>query len=156
MKNYEFYEKELREHGCVFSLIDGEFDKCCLMNCYKCYFDTKVFYKENLCWNRRFEFLNKEHEENDTVITEDEKELCKLLGNGYLARNKDNYLYWYNIKPPYKEENTWYFMEHSKRLNITNIFPSCKFNFVKWEDNIPWGILEHYSIVFGENDNCRI
>lgn len=96
MKNWEFYEKELKSYN----------------------FD--------------FAWLYQEHKE-PIVLTEDEKSLCKLLGRGWIARNEDNRLRWFdaNIAIPNTVSNV---------IDLTLGFPQCRFDFIKWEDEEPWDV----------------
>lgn len=131
MKNWEFYEEKIKENNFIFGVIDGEIVRCLSVNCGKCSF------KSISCGTQRLRFLYQEHKE-PIRLTDDEKVLCKLLGRGWIARDKNGNLYWY-LNKPNKAGIDW--MEQNlEYISISTVFPQCKFNFIKWEDEEPWEV----------------
>lgn len=135
MKNWEFYEKELKSYNFDFALTDDKIYSCSEIPCSGCAFDLGVLYT---CNEAKVKWLYQEHKE-PIVLTEDEKSLCKLLGKGWIARDEYDYLHWYDHKP-YKGDCKWIQTRQSRRVNIGGIFPQCKFEFIKWEDEEPWEV----------------
>lgn len=135
MKNWEFYEKELKEHNLSFAMKDNQICWCSEVRCNEC-----MFYMNHPrdCNKAKTEWLYQEYKE-PVILTEDEKLLCKLLGRGWIARDKDDCLHWHERKP-YKGDCTWIRTRQSKCVNIRDIFPQCKFEFIKWEDEEPWEV----------------
>ena len=137
MKNWEFYEKELKEHTLSFAVKDNQVHWCSDVRCDEC-----MFYmgESQQCDAARLKWLYQEYKE-PVILTEDEKALCKLLGRGWITRNQYNYLLWYDNKPNKYDSTTSLRMqtEQSRCVNIGNIFPQCKFDFIKWEDE-PWEV----------------
>lgn len=129
MKNWEFYEKELKEHNIVFAMRDNQICWCSEISCNECMFYMN--YPRD-CNKAKTEWLYQEHKE-PIVLTEDEKSLCKLLGRGWIARNEDNRLRWFdaNIAIPNTVSNV---------IDLTLVFPQCKFEFIKWEDEEAWEV----------------
>lgn len=118
MKNWEFYEKELRKYKFAFAMRDNQICCCLDVACDKCAFDPDI---TKSCSEAKMKWLYQEHKE-PVVLTDDEKSLCKLLGRGWIARDKNGKLYWFEI------------------INIDSVFPQCKFDFIKWEDEEPWEV----------------
>lgn len=129
MKNWEFYEEEIKENNFIFGVIDDEIVRCLSANCGKCSF------KNISCGTQRLRFLYQEHKK--IRLTDDEKALCKLLGRGWIARDKNGNLYWY-INKPNKTDIDW--IEREEYVSIDITFPQCKFDFIKWEDDKPWEV----------------
>ena len=98
MKNWEFYEEELKKYGFAFTMEDNQICSCAFVSCDRCMFDMG---EANSCDVPRMKWLYQEYKE-PVVLTDDEKSLCKLLGGGWIARDKNNRLYWYGDKPKQK------------------------------------------------------
>lgn len=136
MKNWEFYEEEIKKNNFVFGVVNGEIVHCSSSNCYKCSF------RSISCGNQRIRFLYEEYEKS-IRLTDDEKALCKLFSRGWIARDKDDSLYWYENKPGEKSNQNWMFYNglcNGLSLRLNKIFPQCKFDFIKWEDEEPWEV----------------
>ena len=138
MKNWEFYEDELKEHSLAFALMNNKICWCSDISCDECMF----YMGSQTCGEAKLEWLYQEYKE-PVVLTEDEKSLCKLLGRGWIARDKDDSLYWYENKPGGKSDLRWTFCNGSYgdlSLRLNKFFPQCKFDFIKWEDEEPWEV----------------
>ena len=135
MKNWEFYEKELRKYRFAFAMRDNQICCCLDVACDKCAFDPDI---TKSCSEAKMKWLYQEHKE-PVVLTEDEKSLCKLFGRGWIVRDKDDCLHWHERKP-YKGDCKWIQTRQSRRVNIGGIFSQCKFEFIKWEDEEPWEV----------------
>lgn len=133
MKNWEFYEKELKRYNLGFAMKGNQIYNCAKVSCCECDFDMG---ESCICDTAKVRWLYQEHKE-PIVLTEDEKALCKLLGRGWIARDNDDNLYWYEIKPKKKNFSAWL---ASSRMCIGIVFSQCKFNFIKWEDEEPWEV----------------
>lgn len=129
MKNWEFYEEELKEYGFAFALVNNQICWCSDVSCSEC-----AFCSFN-CNGSKVQWLYQEHKET-VVLTDDEKALCKLLGRGWIARDRDEKLFYY-ILEPYKDCNNW---RAEWYIYINKCFPQCKFDFIKWEDEEPWEV----------------
>ena len=138
MKNWEFYEEELKKYSLHFAMTNNKLCSCAELPCQEC-----AFYRGEacLCDGARIRFLYQEHKEL-VVLTDDEKALCKLLGRGWLARDRDGKLLWFNIKPTEKTSLKWIVKSLDLYFYaiITKVFPQCKFDFIKWEDEEPWEV----------------
>ncbi len=125
MKNWEFYEEEIKNNP-AFAVVDGKVVECIPPNCHKCSI------KNIRCCDERIKFLYQEHKE-PVVLTDDEKALCRLLGRGWIARDKNDTLWWYQDNPPTKQTNdriTWCNIGGLCTM-IHKLFPQCKFDFIK-------------------------
>lgn len=138
MKNWEFHEEEVKEYGFTFGMKNNKIYSCRELYCTECAFYTPGC----LCTNSVMKWLYEEHKE-PVVLTDDEKALCKLLGRGWIARDKDDSLYQYENKPRRKSDQKWLVCDglyNDLSLRLNRIFPQCKFEFVKWEDEEPWEV----------------
>lgn len=133
MKNWEFYEDELKEYGLAFALMNNKICWCSDISCDECMF----YMGSQTCGEAKLKWLYQEHKE-PVILTEDEKSLCKLFGRGWIVRDKDGNLYWYETKPEKKNLSTWF--ASSRRMCTGMVFPQCKFDFIKWEDEEPWEV----------------
>lgn len=138
MKNWEFYEQELSAYGFSFAMSNNRLCNCRETLCNNCAFCLDRPYSCDSCEGNKIRWLYQEYKE-PVILTEDEKLLCKLLGRGWIARDKDDCLHWHERKP-YKGDCTWIRTRQSKCVNIRDIFPQCKFEFIKWEDEKPWEV----------------
>lgn len=136
MKNWEFYEKELRTYGISFAMEDNQMCSCAFTSCDRCMFSMS---ESCLCNVTRIEWLYQEYKE-PIVLTDDEKALCKLLGRGWIARDKNGKLYWFENKPTNKINAEWITSITGTIINIDSVFPQCKFDFIKWGDEEPWEV----------------
>lgn len=136
MKNWEKYEKEIRKIGAGKIAVDKstqEPKRCLATSCCDC-----LFYEacKPDCFQSRTDWLYSEYK--PVVLTADERKLCELLGKGWVARDRDGIVYYYSGKPIKSErKNKW---EGWCDLKISRIFPQCKFEFIKWEDEEPWEV----------------
>lgn len=134
MKNWEFYEEEIKKHKLAFAMKDNQVYSCASTPCEKCIFDMG---ESCTCDVAKVRWLYQEHKEL-VLLTDDEKVLCKLLGRGWIARDKNGNLYWY-LNKPNKTGIDW--MEQNlEYISISTVFPQCKFNFITWEDEEPWEV----------------
>ena len=136
MKNWEFYEKELRTYGLSFAMEDNQMCSCAFTSCDRCMFSMS---ESCPCDATRIEWLYQEYKE-PIVLTDDEKSLCKLFGRGWIARDKNGKLYWFENKPTNKINAEWITSITGTIINIDSVFPQCKFEFIKWEDEEPWEV----------------
>lgn len=141
MKNWEKYEKELKEIGLRNIAILKNSDKvanCALTSCNDC----SLYNIEIDCVKNLTKWLYSEYRE-PVVLTEDERKLCELLGRGWIARDKNGNLYWCSEKPFKDMVGEFWLVNDGDSLGVNDIFPQCKFNFIKWEDREdqePWEI----------------
>lgn len=136
MKNWDFHEEELKKYGFAFGMRNNQIDWCSKVSCSKCEFHVNGI---ESCSGAKIEWLYQEHKD-PVVLTDDEKALCKLLGRGWIARERNGELWWYEAKPVEKKSFTWSASGVGLNVMIENIFPQCKFNFIKWEDEEPWEV----------------
>ena len=114
---------------------DNQICSCAFVLCDRCMFDMG---EANSCDATRIEWLYQEYKE-PVVLTDDEQALCKLLGRGWIARDKNDNLYWYDHKPD-RYYNTWMQTSQLRCKYLGDIFSQCKFDFIKWEDEEPWEV----------------
>ncbi|MCI8284276.1 MAG: hypothetical protein HFE90_03270 [Firmicutes bacterium] len=68
-------------------------------------------------------------------LTNQEREFCKVIGHGYIARDQDGILNWHESQP-IKFENLWI-----RGINVCELHGDI-FKFIKWEDAEPWSVEE--------------
>lgn len=133
MKNWEFYEEQIKKCDYNFGMENNEIFDCSDKPCRRCYFSSI----HDLCEKSRIKFLYQEHE---TIhLTDDEKTLCRMIGGGWITRDSDGELWWYKKKPTKGTVGSWLDRSGSA-LEISSPFPQCKFDFIKWEDEEPWEV----------------
>lgn len=134
MKNWEFYEEDIRAYEARFAVVDGKIKGCSNGICSFCAFDNEDN-ESCQCWDKRLDFLYREH----NILTDDEKALCKLLDGGWIARDSDGKLWWYKNKPTRGTVGAW-IARSCSAADISGAFPQCRFDFIKWEDEEPWEV----------------
>nr|DAU82068.1 MAG TPA: hypothetical protein [Caudoviricetes sp.] len=132
MKNWEYNEEFLKKNP-LFGVIKGELVQCVDISCEECDFGGM-----NCCTIARIEFLYQEHK-GPIRLTADEKILCKMINRGWIARDSDGKLWWYENKPTRGTVGAW-IARGCSAANISGAFPQCKFEFIKWEDDEPWEV----------------
>lgn len=124
MKNWEYWEKELRVIGNFdFAVVDGVVKSCSGTCC-----DTCKFKYACNCNDGRLTWL---YSDNEPTLTQKEKVFVDMLNYGYIARDENGYLYLYEAKPhkDYKEYTG------SEYIKIDENY----FKFIQWESE-PWSI----------------
>lgn len=76
----------------------------------------------------------------EPVLTEREKHFVEFAQVGWLARDEDGSLYWYELKPTKDSlEDSWdIFGEHTE----LGLLAVAMFPFITWEDESPWSVEE--------------
>lgn len=73
----------------------------------------------------------------DTMnMTKADRDVCHVLKEGYIVRNKGgNDVTWYK-RHPIKNNNLCVWIEGLDRQinNLSSVFPDCSFDFIQWED----------------------
>lgn len=69
-------------------------------------------------------------------LTKRERAFCELIPDGYIARDGDADLYWYETKP-WKADGMWHCIDESITLEV---FDEIPFMFIEWEDDEPWAV----------------
>lgn len=133
MKNWEFYEKELKKYNLAFALKNNQIYGCAKVSCGKCAFNMG---ESRTCDAAKVKWLYQEYKKS-VILTEDEKSLCKLLGKGWIARDANGCLWWYEFKP---RKYLFIWMSVGTNSQVRVIFSQYKFDFIRWEDEEPWEI----------------
>jgi hypothetical protein len=131
MKNFEFYEKEIKEmcnKGQCVALKDGRLHVCADTKCPECDF---------CCDRCNVEFVKWLYEEHVEVskISRRTKLFLDAFEDGYIARDSNGNLYHYEYKPV-KRSAGWsaYTYTCIKKLKFLTL------DFIKWEDEEPWSV----------------
>lgn len=149
MKNFEKYEKEIKEIVNQNKLIAVVNNKPCVCEgkCIGCKFDKSKGDMRG-CIVKAFEWLYEEYKE-PIKLSRLEFELLKCLKGEkleYLARDKCKvYVHAYGTKP--QKGNLGWFTE-TRVCCCMSLFSNC-FKFIKWEDEEPYKIQDIL-------DNCEV
>ena len=137
MKNWEKYEKQIKENGLAHIAVtkNGKM-KMCNKECDDCIFNDN---ENTHCSDSFLDWL---YEEATPWLTKQERNICEVFAdiyypdNLYIARDKDNELRIYCPKPT-KYITDWdNDDERYCKLGIRREL----FKFIKWEDEKPWSI----------------
>lgn len=132
--NFDFYKEELdriTKAGYEVAVKNNKPVKCAYMACEDCDLSNPNCQAELIQWL----LLPKD----DYLLSENEKALCNLLRTGFIARNKDGRLFWFQHKPIHKSSSEWLTISGNCAI-LNTAFPYCKFEFIKWEDEEPWEV----------------
>lgn len=127
MKNWDFHEEELKKYNFAFGMRNNQMDWRSKVSCSKCEFNVNGI---ESCSGAKLEWLYQDYKE-PIVLTDDEKALCKLLGRGWIARDKNGDLYWH-FANPLKTSMYWgsktylYYLYIQFSLNVNLILSSGK------------------------------
>ena len=139
MKNREKFAKEILDIACKgnhFGVTKaGEIISCPETDCAKCLFNDDID-----CDISLEQWSESEYVEKNTITSREKKFLDVLLPKlKYIARDSNNSLYVYPIKPirfgaHWMVKNDYYFYKIAKDMY------GDMFDFIKWEDEKPWSI----------------
>lgn len=143
MNKLEKYFEELSKIDGDIAIINDE-PKACYFNynentCKHC--RRNLFKKDNeqMCSvHGLIEWLAEEYVEQPVTLNKKERLFCELVETGYIARDKNNKIYWYKDEPK-KGLQGW--VDLKKTLSSFNLIDNysieLKFDFIKWEDEFP-------------------
>lgn len=138
MTNREYYKDRILDIACNGGSISidkmtGELFECTEeMRCEDCLFDI------GSCEYQIKKWANTEHIEKPK-LTKNEKVFLYLLKENwkYMARDEDNALLVYNVKP-IKHTDRWDGRDIDYICVEQTLLDDCKFTMVKWRDENPW------------------
>lgn len=136
MKNWEAYQNGIESFS-VGDFALSDFTKqiiaCNPANCKRCAFAEM----DCSCNFAKTKWLYEDYKK-DVRLTADEKVLCRLMGKGWLYRENDigKSVCWTSIKP-IKKDGYWF---SPISVNLTNAFPTCKFEDINIDDLEPWEV----------------
>lgn len=97
--------------------------------------------RSQACSDRLREWAESEYVEKPTITSREKNFLDALLSNcKYIARDINNDLYIYYNKPRRNSMNELWITEDSNYFYVSRDMYGNMFNFIKWEDEAPWGI----------------
>lgn len=130
MKNWEKYEKEIRESGnigCI-AVVGNSIRRCDNTICENCKF------KEDECDREFIDWLYSDYIEKPK-LTKRERMFCELAETGWITRDENGKLWRYSSEPS-KNGCTWDAPSFAIAVWCLNL----KFDFIKWEDTEPWSV----------------
>ena len=128
--NMEHFRSEIEKNDYSIALVNGEIKRCSKMRtCDECDFEMVG------CSTRKIKWLMSEYKA-EPVLTQREKGFVECVDDGWIARDKDDYLHWFEEKPT-KGEDWWEYCcnESSCAMLRERYFP-----FITWEDEEPWSV----------------
>lgn len=142
MTNAEYWKNDILritgETHYRFAVIDGKPEVCTGSCCNRCDFD-------GACNANLFKWLYQEHIENPK-LTKKERYFCEILESGYIARNKDGSLAFFQDYPV-RHTAQWInqFYRTPATLSFTTLALGIMhidraFAFITWDDKSPWSI----------------
>lgn len=147
MKNREKFAKEILDIACSGRSIavtkENKIAYCSNISCESCMFDGcgKHIGRSQACSDRLREWAESEYVEKPTITSREKNFLDALLSNcKYIARDSNNDLYIYYNKPRRNSMNESWITEDSNYFYVSRDMYGNMFNFIKWEDEAPWGI----------------
>lgn len=147
MLNAERYKKEItkiinRSSASFIALVNKKPVDCLDTSCEKCDFFRDD--RSTSCRQKALEWLIQEYKEDET-LTSRQYSLCFSLQTGYLIRNRNGNLMWFNFMPVWSEDKLDYTKDKKDRISPMFIndhigyFPN--FDFIKKGDK-PYSIVE--------------
>ena len=138
--NMEHYRNEILEAleyaNMGFGKVDGEIKNCTVVGCERCDF---IKPNDNTCSKERLLWLMAEYKPEIT-LTAREKHFVECMQTGWLARDIDNDLCYYQSKPHKCNDDYWDDKELFMDMTV-EVFDGM-FNFIKWEDEEPWSVAD--------------
>ena len=136
MTNFEKWKDEisilLRRYEKV-AVVNNEPCSCYKADCHSCDMNTPSI----SCQVSLLKWLYSEYKEPAPKLTKREYGFLLFVENGYIARDSDNDLFWYENKPS-RHIDEWRIdggSATSFNRKIYTLFP-----FIKWEDEEPWKV----------------
>lgn len=113
---------------------------CTGVNCQRCDFFTGNNMDDDLfnCMARKTKWLMSEYKP-EPVLTQREKGFVECIGGGWLARDKDGNLTWFEDQPERSHhEYIWTEDIDYDQAKLCDMY----FPFITWEDEEPWSVEE--------------
>ncbi len=137
--NFEYYKDEIfkiTNSNNNFAVINGKIKKCSeTMGCKGC-----LFVEQWSCVNGKIRWLYAEYIEAPK-LTKRERAFCEYVGEGYIARDQDGNLNWYDLEPSKEEETDDLYGEWKSREGCYAIIAKkSTFAFILWKDEKPWAV----------------
>ena len=147
--NMEHYRGEIEDSRYEINLVNGEVKRCKDVGCSQCGFQD--MYKEFGCHRAKLKWLMSEYKP-EPVLTAREKHFVEFAETGWLARDADNGLWWYEDKPIRACMTKWSYRKFAKELSDKPYnFEQC-FRFITWEDEEPWSVSDLRKLKVGDQD----
>ena len=140
MKNFEYFEKDIKElmsHGCTIAVsITGEKPcDCDCINCNDCMLDVVG----GTCEVLRADWLYEEYVEKPKKISKRTKAFFDAIETGWVARDAKGTIFLYNTKPERLSIRWDVYSENDKFVDL-GYFSFLTLDFIKWEDEEPWSV----------------
>ena len=147
MLNAEKYKEEIKKiinisFASFIALVNNSPVDCLDIDCEKCDFFRDD--RSTSCRQKALDWLIQEYKE-DLKLTSRQYSLCLSLQTGYLVRNRNGNLMWFNFMPVWLEDKKDYIKDEKDRISPMFIndhmgyFPN--FDFIKKGDK-PYSIVE--------------
>ena len=136
MTNGDFYEKEIKrinDEGYSTAIVNGRPEKCDSTQCKRCYRKYDIGWDDNCSELRLIEWYNSEYVPPKPKLTKYEKAVLSLLEKGFMARDANRSLYFYEDIPSRMRDEWCSNGGACKRIGV-DITKKAEFQFIKWQD----------------------
>ena len=137
MTNYEYWKNTIQaiwDKGNHVGLTEEEVPcSCRSIRCENC-----IICGGNNCQEIAFKWLMAEHVDKPK-LTRKERQFCELVETGYIARDFNGSVYYYNNRPD-KKGALWYSIPKDSTNLKRILFSNNHFKFIEWSDKEPWAI----------------
>lgn len=138
--NFEHYKDELLEIGkrnVGFAMKNGKFASCGATLCTEC--DWSMTKNNGVhCRYSTLKWATEEYKEQPK-LTKKERLFCELMEAGWIARDRNGRVFWFNKKPQ-KEAHCWYSSLYTVQILRLETCLNLQFPFIQWEDTEPWAV----------------
>lgn len=136
MINGDFYAREtkkINDEGHRIAIVNGKPEKCDSTQCQRCYRKYNIGLDDNCSEIRLIEWYNSEYIPPKPKLTKYEKAVLSLLEKGFIARDANRSLYFYEDIPSRMRDEWCSNGGTCKRIGV-DITEKAKFKFIKWKD----------------------
>lgn len=133
MEHFRGEIEKIYEDNGGFALKNNKIVPCGNLTCLECSFNYGSCTKATVLW------LMSEYKP-EPVLTQREKHFVEFMQTGYIARDEDGRLDWYEQKP-WKDTNSWY-LDGGEHVKLRALCANDYFPFITWEDEEPWAVEE--------------
>lgn len=130
--NMEHFRSEIEKNEYNLAMTNGKITKCQNTDCGDCEFNTLRCVREKIKW------LMSEYKP-EPVLTAREKHFAEFVQTGYIARDENMFLHWFEEKPQDKGADYWVRRSTCTRISA---YSAGLFPFITWEDEEPWSVEE--------------
>lgn len=146
MTNFEYYKDEIQAARYDFAFVDGKVTEC-NAQCLKCEFG-----RWGNCPPNVIKWLYEEYTPPAPKLTKNERKLCEILQEGYIAKESNGVIAFYEKKPQKIKGMYWGALNAYSNTISDYMFADCGFSFITWDDPEPWSREDLLKLEVMDND----